>query len=311
MKGKSNNFYLNRDFWLEKSPEYFNNKYFLLTIFIIIIYSLYTLTSFPLYIYYHFFGDLGLFDNKEIPNNSSLNEENLNYFQINDISFFMNMINNIYTIGLAFLSYHVLKNQTFSSLGILMFLHILFIFAYLMNINITFIPHKTSIAYRIFNLMTIFCFILHFIHLVSYNYKSKITKGKSKLKNKETLIGKYKLNERPVTIDSIVNEIQLRMDMAKIKFNSFIIKLKLHKICKKIMFKQKDFYFMNKESEKERKNENIIRNIKGYKTGNNMNIKKNFNNSQISDNCSTTFDSSVDNNYSKLNDDNEYSPLNI
>ena len=44
-----------------------------------------------------------------------------------------------------------------------------------------------------------------------------------------------------MTIDSFVEEIQLRMDMAKMKFNSILIKLKLNKIFKKIMFKN-DFY---------------------------------------------------------------------
>ena len=86
-------------------------------------------------------------------------------------------------------------------------------------------------------------------------------------------MGKYKVNNNtPMTIDSFVNEMQLRMDMAKIKFNSIMIKLKINKIFPKIMFKPKDYYFMRKDNEKERNNEHIIRNIKGYK---NINNKKN------------------------------------
>ena len=77
------------------------------------------------------------------------------------------------------------------------------------------------------------------------------------------------------------------------------------------MFKPKDYYFMRKDNEKERNNEHIIRNIKGYK---NINNKKNSkaNNNSFQDNCSTTFGSCADSYYSKLNDDeNETSPLNI
>ena len=81
MKNKSNNFIFNPDFWFQKSPEYFNTRYFILTLFIIGIYLLYTLISIPLYIYYHFFGDLGLLENEnEIANNPSLREEFMNNF---------------------------------------------------------------------------------------------------------------------------------------------------------------------------------------------------------------------------------------
>ena len=314
MKNKSNKFYLNQDLWFQKSPEYFNSRYFILTIFIIGIYSLYTIISIPLYIYYHFFGDLGLLDNEnEIANNPALREEFMNNFRLNDISFFWNIFNNIYIIGFAVLCYIVLKSQTFSNLGILMLILKIFIFAYFMNCNLTLIPHRSSFAYTIFNIMIIFCFILQIIYFISYYYRSKKNKEPNISSNKETLMGKYKVNERQMSIDSFVDEIQLRMDMAKIKFNSILIKLKLHKIFKKLMFKPKDYYFMKKENEKEKNNEHIIRNIKGYKNRNEDKDKKNKDNNRnsISENNSTTFDSSMDNNYSKLNDDNETSPLNI
>ena len=95
--------------------------------------------------------------------------------------------------------------------------------------------------------------------------------------------------------------------MAKMKFNSIMIKFKLHKIFKRLLYQPKDFYFMQKNQEKERQNEHIIRNIKGLKS---INKKDNFSdtNSQYSDNLSTTFASSVDNNYSRINDD-ENEPL--
>ena len=310
MKNNSNKFYFNPNFWFEKSPEYFNSKNFLLTILLIIIYSLYSITSVPLYIYYHFFGDLGLLDNdNDISNNPSLREDFMTNFRLNDISFFWNIFNNIYTVGFAILAYFVLKKQTYSYLSIYMLIQKLFIFAYLMNCNLTLIPHRSSYSFKLFHLMLILCFVLQIIYLISYNYH-KNKKEKQVIDNKETLMGKYKINNRQITIDSFVEEMQLRMDMAKIKFNSILIKLKLHRIFKKLMFKPNDYYFMKKENEKEKNNENIIRNIKGYKKINDKKEGKNANNS-ISDNASTTLDSSVDNNYSKLNDDNETSPLNI
>ena len=312
MKNKVNNSYFNHDFLIQKSPEYFNANYYLLTLFTIIIYSLYTIASIPIYIYYHFFGDLGLLENDDFTNNPTLKEEFMNTFKINDISFFWNIFNNIYTIAFAFLSYLVMKNQTYSYLTIYMILQKLFIFTYLMNGNLTLIPHKTSYAFKIFHLMIIFCFVLNIFYFFSYHYKKKNQKEKIVENNKETLMGKYKVNNNtPMTIDSFVNEMQLRMDMAKIKFNSIMIKLKINKIFPKIMFKPKDYYFMRKDNEKERNNEHIIRNIKGYK---NINNKKNnkANNNSFQDNCSTTFGSCADSYYSKLNDDeNETSPLNI
>ena len=86
MKNKGNNSYFNPAFLFQKSPEYFNANYYLLTLLTIIIYSLYTMASIPIYIYYHFFGDLGLLENdNEFINNPSLKEEFMNNFKINDI----------------------------------------------------------------------------------------------------------------------------------------------------------------------------------------------------------------------------------
>ena len=116
--------------------------------------------------------------------------------------------------------------------------------------------------------------------------------------------GKYKINvnDKPASLDTLVHEVQIRMDMAKIKFNSIMIKFKLHKIFKRLLYQPKDFYFMSKDQEKERQNDHIIRNIKGIN-----NIKKcskfSDSNSLNSDNNSTTGASSIDNNYSRLDDD--------
>ena len=307
MKAKTNNNLFNPDFWLLKHPDYFNSKYHLLIFFIIAIYSIYTIGSIPLYIYYHLFGDLDLLENNNEINNNQSREDNLNYFRLNDISLFWNMINNVVTISLIVLSFLTIKHQTYHYYTIFLLFQFVYIIAYLMNNYITLIPHSSSFIFTIFNFMLIFCFILHIIYMISY-YKNKNKKEKEKINNKETLKGKYKINNREINLETIIEEIQLRMDMAKIKFNNILIKLKLHKIFKKFMFKPKDYYFMKKNKEKEKINEHIIRNIKGYKSNKNEDTKENK--SQISDNNSTTFESSIDNNYSKLNDDNEYSPLN-
>jgi len=303
MKTKANNNLFNQNFWFLKSPDYFNSKYYLLILFIIAIYSLYTIVNIPLYIFYSLFGDL--FENNNEINNNQLREEYTNNSRPNDISIYWIIFHNIFTISLIILSFITIKNQTYSYYSILLLFQFVYIFGFLMNSNITLIPSSSSFIYTIFIFMLIFCFILHIIYMISYYYKSK--NKKEKIDNKETS-GKYRINNRQISIDTIIDEIQLRMDMAKIKFNNILIKLKLHKIFKKFMFKPKDYYFMKNNNEKEKINEHIIRNIKGYKT-NKIEDKKE-NKSQISDNNSTTFESSIDNNYSKLNDDNEYSPLN-
>ena len=308
MKG-ANSIY-NKEFWFQKTPEYFNFKFQLITYAIDAIFLLYSIISIPLYIFYHIFGDLGLFlDKEKIESNPSLKEAFLANFKLNDISLFYNLFNIIIPIGLIFLSQHLIKVQNYYFLFIYMALQKIFVFAYLMNCNLTFIPHKTSFIYTIFNIMILFADALYFIYFIYFYFKSN--KNNNYINNdKETGYGKYKinLNEQPVSLDTMVHEIQLRMDMAKIKFNSLMIKLKIHKIFKKLLYQPKDFYFINTNQEKERQNEDIIRNIKGLKKINN-NFKFSDNKSVNSDtNSTTTFASSIDNNYSRLEDE-ESEPL--
>jgi hypothetical protein len=114
MKAKTNNNLFNPDFWLLKSPDYFNSEYHLLIFFTIGIYSIYAIGSIPLYIYYHLFGDLDLIENNNEINNNLSREDNLNYFRLNDISLFWNMINNVIIICLIVLSFLTIKHQTFN-----------------------------------------------------------------------------------------------------------------------------------------------------------------------------------------------------
>ena len=305
MKSKNINSFLNREFWFRKTPEFFNFKFQLLTYSIDAIFLFYSILSIPLYLFYHIFGDLGLFVNKEqIESNPSLKEEFLTNYQINDISLFWNLFNIFIPIGLLIISLNLINVQTYSFYAIYMGIQKLFIFAYLMNSNLTLIPHKSSFIYKIFNLMILFSYSLNFIYTISFYFKDKNSTNNNINNDKETIYGKYKINvnDKPASLDNLVHEVQIRMDMAKIKFNSIMIKFKLHKIFKRLLYQPKDFYFMSKDQEKERQNDHIIRNIKGIN-----NIKKcskfSDSNSLNSDNNSTTGASSIDNNYSRLDDD--------
>lgn len=312
MKGKNENSFLYKEFWLKKTPEYFNVKFQLLTYAIDIMFAFYSIMSIPLYIFYHLFGDLGLFSNKEqLESNPALKAELLSYYKLNDICLFWNIFNIFIPIGLIILSLSTIRVQTYAYFSVYLGIQKLFIFAYFANSNLTLIPDKSSFIYKIFHLMLFFSYSLYFIYSISYYFKSKKPIEININTDKDTSYNKYKINisQQPASLDTLVHEVQLRMDMAKMKFNSIMIKLKLHKIFRRFMYQKKDFYFMNREQERERENNNIIRNIKGLKNLNN--IKCCDNKSVLSDNSSTTFASSVDNNYSKLDDDDESEPLKI
>ena len=310
MKQKNNSI-MNREFWFGKRPAFFNVKFQLLTYAIDGIFLFYSLISIPLYIFYHIFGDLGLFlDKEKIETNPSLKDEYLEYFKMNDISLFWNLFNIIIPIVFIFLSQQLIKSQTYALFSFYMGIQKLFILAYFMNSNLTLIPNKSSFIYTIFNLMLIFTYNIYLFYSIYFYFKNKNKLNNNNINiDKDTSYGKYKinLNEQPASLETIVHEVQLRMDMAKMKFNSIMIKFKLNKIFKRLMYQPKDFYFMQKNQEKERQNDHIIRNIKGLKTNINKNVKYSETKSQISDNAST-FASSVENNYSRLEDE-ESEPL--
>ena len=307
MKDKDINSYLKREFWLEKKPQFFNFKFQLLTYATAAIFLLYSILSIPLYIFYHLFGDLGLFLSKEEIDSNNL----LKYYQLNDISLFWNIFNIFIPIGLLFFSLNLTSNQTYAFYAIYMGILKLFIFAYFMNCNLTLITHKSSFIFRIFNLMILFTYSLFSFYSIFYYIKNKNPSNNNNINNKETSFGKYtiNLNKQPASIETLVHVVQLKMDMAKIKFNSLMIKLKLHKIFKRLLYQPKDFYFMSNNLEKERQNGHIIRNIKGLNKINDGN-KFSDSSSQNSDNISTTNGSSIDNNYTRLEDD-ETEPLKI
>jgi len=309
MKGKNNASFLNKEFWFKKSPEYFNFKFQLLTYGIDAIFLLYSIISIPLYIFYHIFGNLGLFLDKEVLDNPSLKEEFLSNYKINDISLFWNIFNLFIPIGLILFSLSLVKSQTYAFLTVYLGIQKLFILSYLANSNLTLIPYKTSFIYKAFHIMLICSESLYFIYSIFYYIKSKKPIEINIKYDKDTAYNKYKinLNEQPASIDTFVHEVQLRLDMAKMRFNYYMVKFKLHKIFKRFMYQKKDFYFMNSSLEQERQNNHIVKNIKGI--NNNKNSCKCFDTKSQSDN-SSTYASSIDNNYSRLDDD-ETSPLKI
>ena len=310
MKQKYNDSILNKEFWFKKSPQFFNIKFQLLTYGIDALFLMYSIISIPLYIFYHIFGNLGLFlDKKQIEANPSLKEEYLSNYKINDICLFWNLFNNFIPVGLIILSSSLTKVQTYAYLAIYLGLQKLFILSYLANTNLTLIPDKSSFIFKVFHLMLMFSYTLYSIYSITFYIKSKRPIEININNDKDSNYNKYKINfnEQPASIDTIVHEIQLRMDMVKMRFNHIMIKLKLHKIFKRFMYQKKDFYFMNSDMQKERQNNHIIRNIKGIKNMNNN--CKCFDTKSMSD-SSSTYASSVDNNYSKMDDD-EMSPLKV
>jgi hypothetical protein len=311
MKQNIQNSIYNREFWFNKSPWFFNANFQILTYGIDALFILYSLISIPLYIFYHIFGDLGLFTDKQtLESNPSLKNEYMEYYKLNDSSLFWNMFNIYIPVLLILLSLQVIKNQTFAFYFMFMGIQKFFIFAYLMNHNLTLITSKSSFIYTIFNSVLILSYTLYLIHSVLYYLRNK--NQKINVNDKDSPYGKYKINanDQPASLDTLVHEVQLRMDMAKMKFNSIMIKFKLHKILKRLLYQPKDFYFMQRNHEQKRQNEVIIRNIKGTKKDNNSKDCQVFNNQNF-DNISTTLGSSLDNNYSKLDDDDneEIEPL--
>ena len=303
---KFKNTFCNKEFWFQKTPQFFNVNFQLLTYSIDAIYLFYSILSIPLYIFYHIFGDLGLFLNKEeLESNPSFKDEFLKNYKLNDISLFWNLFNIFIPIGLFVLSLNLIKNQTYSFYAIYMGILQLYIFAFLMNSNLTLIPHISSFIYSIFNILIIISYSINMIYLINYYLKNKNTQNNI-INDKDSNLNKYKINinNQPASIDTLVHEVQIRMDMAKFKFNSIMIKFKLHKIFKRLLYQPKDFYFMNKVQEKQRQNEHIIRHIKGIK----KTTKISDSNSLNSDIISTTGASSLENDYSRLDDD-EAEPL--
>ena len=124
--------FLKKEFWFKKSPQFFNIKFQLLTYGIDALFLMYSIISIPLYIFYHIFGNLGLFlDKKQIEANPSLKEEYLSNYKINDTCLFWNLFNNFIPVGLIILSSSLTKVQTYAYFAIYLGLQKLFILSLL------------------------------------------------------------------------------------------------------------------------------------------------------------------------------------
>jgi hypothetical protein len=123
--------------------------------------------------------------------------------------------------------------------------------------------------------------------------------------NKENPLNKYRISNPTMSIENVVHEVQLRMDLAKMRFNNILMKFPFHQYLKKLMFKKEDLYFMKSNSEKQKQNNHIINNIKGV---NKIKSKKRIIDDKTRENLSTTYASSSD--YSRF-EDSEKEPLNI
>ena len=303
---KSNNVITNRAFWVTRNPELFNANFQLLLYIIDAIFIIYALSSVPLYVFYHFFGNLGLFtQNRELYElDANLRQQYEANYTLNNNSLFWNIFNNIFLLFFVVLSQSIIRNQTFSHFFLFFGILNLFIFGYFMNVNLTLIPNNTSFIYNIFHYMLLLASIM----IIIYLYKHFSKKNTPPNQKSETGYGKYKYSENStLRMEDVVHEVNLRLDMAKMRFNSFLIKLKLNKILKKFMFQPKDYYFMKNQYTQESEVNKVVNNIKGNNDSNEKNNKKVNNRSNVSDTRSTNIGSnfSMDNSYSRLDDDDE------
>lgn len=316
MKEKQNSF-LKNIFSLQRNPEYFNGKFHLLIFLINGIFLLFSIGSLITYIFYHVFGDLYIFSDRNVYEaNQNLRTEYLQNYHNNDVSLKFNILNCFILLFLFLISKLMLKKQTYIHLflyiGILKF----FVVAYFMNFNITLIPHRNSFIYHIFNILLMIPYVLIMIHSFHHWRKSETRNGESissaplfEREKRETGMGKYRIsnNNEQMSVDNIIDNVQLNMDMARIQFNSLMIKLGLGKLFKRFLFHKEDYYFMNK-CKKENDKKQIFENITGKKKEKSKSCSKE---QDSSDSNSTTCEShSSDlNGYSKLDEDNENNPL--
>lgn len=300
-------------FSMNRAQEYFNGRFELLIFLINGIFILYSIASIILYFFYHIFGNHYIFSDRTLyENNPGLNKEYLDTYLMNDISLFWNIFSCVILLCFVFFGQILVKQQKYLFLFLYLGFLKLFVFGYFMNKNMTLIPHQSSFIYHIFNIVLMIPIFLIFCYsAIYYKRKYKINNTQSSTlsynysKNQENNFNKYTIKSSDTaSFGTIVDEIQLRLDMAKIRFNAFMIKFRLHKIFGRFLFHEKDYYFMNKQK-KEKEKEAILKSTinKSRETKNNSNV------SVFSEVNSTTFASdSLNTSYSKLDDD-EVNPL--
>ena len=184
-----------------------------------------------------------------LTNNEKIDFSNLKYYNFK----------NIITISIIIcLSIYSILNNNFSTLTVFY----TFICYFIFNIK-NCISNDIKILYNFINILN-FILIIGFILMIIFTYKLFTNE-----------------DEDFILIDysNIIHNMHLFLDTIKINYNSFIINCGLHKLTKKLLFKPKDYYFLNQS-----------------------NIKKNYNNNECYKNKSS-FDQSIlsESNYSDAN----------
>ena len=268
MKSKKNNQSL-YNFLYNSQPNFFSNTFTLVINGINYILFLYIIFSFIVYLFFHFFA------------------LNIEIFGINEKTFlqydsilFKNNFNNILLACIIILGMLSTTKQNYFYFSIYLLTYGFFIFSFAFKINFTLIPIY-SIIYNIFNTILFSGFLILLIYSLLYYFK---------------IFGYIKYNINDIPIDKLIHEVKLKIDLAKMNYNAFMIKWGVHKISKKLLYTKKDYYFMNldKENDNEKIKKEFIKDSDNYSK----------NNSE-----ENTYASSVENNY--INLDNENEPLKI
>ena len=202
----------------------------------------YTLFNLIISIFYYVFAFA-------LTNNEKIDFSNLKYYNFK----------NIITISIIIcLSIYSIINNNFSTLSVFY----LFICYFIFNIK-NCISNDIIILYNFINFLNFFL-IIGFMLMVIFTYKLFINEEKT-----------FPF----IDYSNIIHNMHLFIDTIKINYNSFIINSGLHKLTKKLLFKPKDYYFLNQS-----------------------NIKKNYNNNECYKNKSS-FDQSIlsESNYSDAN----------
>ena len=180
----------------------------LITDYVLFIYGIFNLI---ISIFYYVFAF-------SLTNNDKIDFSNLKYYNLK----------NILTISIIIsLSIYSILNNNFSTLSIFYIFNCYFIF----NIK-NYISEDISILYNFINIFH-FCLILGFFIMAIFTYK---------------LFTNEEQNYPFINYSNIIHNMHLFIDSIKINYNSIIINLGLHKITKKLLYKPKDYYFLNQSN---------------------------------------------------------------
>ena len=285
-KKKFYNDYINKksvlySIFFSRQPQYFSSILKSIIFCINYVFILYTVFSVIINIFYHVFA-------LNIP---AFNVTEQNYEEGSSI-LLRNNYNNLLLILVIILGFSSSYYQTMSTFFGYLMLYATFFFSFTYKIYFKCPDSKIYYGFLAFFLFLTLGMAAIVVYSFLYYFK---------------LIGyvKFTLNELPT--EDIIHEVKLRIDMAKMSFNSTLIRFGLHKVLRRFMFKKEDYYFMNMDKEKSREENERIKKIISddcYSCGSKGGKSSGFSyNSDEQTEGGSTFDSI----YSKL--DNECEPL--